>query len=127
MTYPVPIITKFPGVIDCALELVTSTKLGVSFDENGLAYSFAETEDALKKFIDGGDIEDLAEHADVVSHAFPDWCGSSFLELQTFCTSLKGCNSTAWANTAYIATYATVPEFRKVAMNLLEKSMRNSV
>jgi hypothetical protein len=125
MSYPVPKFAKFPDVIDCALELVASTKHGTPFDENGLAYSFAETDVALKKFIDGGNVEDLAEHADVVSHAFPDWCGKNFLEVQSFHTSLKGCNSTAWANTAYVATYATVPKLRKVALELLENSRRN--
>jgi hypothetical protein len=111
----VPSTFNFPTIVNEALAICPITKKGKTFDHFGNAYTEEESDKALEDYVLNGLVENLAEYADAVTHAFTDAVGT----IDPSVTVGSITTSSSAANIAFIACYAEVPENRENALALI--------
>jgi len=74
--YPVPKKIHMPHIIYEALVICPVSKSGRRFGKTGLAHADIELKEAVVVFRETQNVEEMSKYADVVTHAFCDWCAN---------------------------------------------------
>jgi hypothetical protein len=112
--FPLPSTWEFPDIVQEAILICPTTRLGRRFNSIGIAYPIATLE---KIDVTAYTAQALSQYADAVTHAFPD---ASMLASGT--ERYLPQQTTAWANCAYAALYSLTAECRAIAVQRLARS-----